>query len=174
MTQTTKKRQRGRRGDGTVEIVRGPDGTIYGYRAVLSLGRGPDGKRRVAKSPTFRTNREALTWKAAQLSGGVGTPAGRKTTLAEWATEWLALRKPDIAPRTHQYYDEHIRVHITPRIGHVALAQLSRLHVEKFLADLASDGVSNNVRFKVGKTLRTILKHAVNSDRIVKSPAAGV
>lgn len=56
----------------------------------------------------------------------------------------------------------------------MALSQLSRLHVEKFLADLAADGVSNNVRFKVGKTLRTILKHAVNGDRIVKSPAAGV
>ena len=89
---------------------------------MLSLGKGPDGKRRKL-AETFGTKREALNWRDEQkgmLRRGVVAGSGR-ITLGDWLARWLAIIKPKVANNTWGFYELFVRKYLTPQIGAVRL-----------------------------------------------------
>lgn len=164
-----KRRRRGR-GEGSVEEL--PDGR---WRAVLSLGTGPDGKR-VRRKFYGKTKAEALgKLREAQAAHAGGTlTAPTRLTVGEWLQQWLAFREGKIEPKTWARYEVSVRCHLTPQLGHLALAKLTALHVEGLYAALAKAGLSPGEQKKAGGCLSTALRHAARLCLVSRNVAAEV
>jgi integrase len=86
-------------------------------------------------------------------------------------TRWLELVKPTVEPNTYGPYERHVRLHITPYIGGLKLAKLTKAQVRGWYAALANAGVSAALQRKVGTTLTIALNQAVNDDLLPGNPA---
>src|SRR5581483_5387368 len=65
-------------------------------------------------------------------------PTGRQT-VAEFLDRWLQdCIEPALRPRTYASYEEMVRLHIKPALGHLRLSKLSGQHVQVFLNRLAN------------------------------------
>ena len=61
-------------------------------------------------------------------------------TVADYMQHWLTLVKARIQPRTYQSYEQIVRTHIVPALGHLRLQRLDRSHAEALYARLLADG----------------------------------
>lgn len=61
-------------------------------------------------------------------------------TVSEWLGDWLTLRSGGLRPRTIESYQSLIRLHVSPIIGHVAVDQLTPMHIRPMLARIAAEG----------------------------------
>lgn len=92
-------------------------------------------------------------------------------TVAVWLRYWAdKIKKPKVRPNTFDWYDEAIRLHITPHIGGIKLKQLAAADIRSML-----DKVNTSAnKQRAHKTLKMALEQAVK-DRIIKhNPAASV
>lgn len=158
------------RGEGAIEEL--PSGS---FRAVVSLGLGPDGKRR-RLAQTFLTRKSALRWKTERLAelGRGRLPDSGTVTVGEWLDRWLAHHKGKVAPKTYDHDAFRVNKFLKPKLGAVPLAKLSALAVEDLLADLEREGRSTSERFKVGVVLRAALKRAVAASLVGHNVASDV
>lgn len=82
---------------------------------------GHDGRTFTAPR-TFATSAEANAWLATESAdrtrGVWRDPEADRITLAAYAKDWLGSR-PDLAPRTRDNYERHLRRWILPRIGQI-------------------------------------------------------
>jgi integrase len=150
------EKSRKRRGRGEGSISQRADGL---WVASVSLGIGPDGKRR---RPTVygKTKQEVLD-KLREIDPAKLPASGKAVTVGQFLASWLESVRASVEPTTWDGYDQHIRLHIGPRIGSCKLAGLTALHVQDMLAGLIRDGVSPALTRKVGVTVRTALNAAV-------------
>jgi hypothetical protein len=155
-----KRATRGRRTSGAADRL--PSGR---WRARFTT---PDGRRMTA---TRATKTEADSWLAMQTTGvGRGTwvdPRRGRTTLGEYATQWLAQRT-DLRPRTKEDYGDILRVHLIPKLGERPLGELSPADVRAWCAGISA--VHPGRARKVYRLLRAILNTAVADEIIVRSP----
>lgn len=121
------------------------DGTIYRdtqrgiWRAAVSL---EGGKRKYVSG---RTRQEAQA-KLAALQREVerGLPLGdARQTVGDYFVRWLETIKPAVKPKTWRGYEQHVRLHIAPRMGGVKLVKLSPQHVQMYYATLLGEGLSS-------------------------------
>jgi integrase len=163
------KRATNRRGRGEGYIEQLPSGK---WRAVLSLGRDPTTKKRRKLTHTADTKKEALAWLRArqdeQNKGVLATPG--KLTLGDWLDTWLAMNKPSVAPRTYEQYEEHVRLHLKPKLGATLLSHLDAEGISRFFAALT---LSSAMMAKVATTLRAALKAAVPK-YLITNPATQI
>ncbi|WP_371320634.1 N-terminal phage integrase SAM-like domain-containing protein [Saccharothrix yanglingensis] len=61
-------------------------------------------------------------------SGTFVDPALGQTTLGEWVPVWREAH--DVRPSTAAKYESHLRNHVLPRFGDVALREISRMTVK--------------------------------------------
>lgn len=115
------------------------EGSIYQresdnrWVAVLSL---PTGKRRYLYGKTRREVAQQLARAQRDLQDGLPTGDGRQT-LATYLTGWLeSVRPPELAESTWRRYDEYVRYHLIPGLGHIKLAQLTPQQIAQFYTDL--------------------------------------
>jgi integrase len=163
-------RKRRGRGEGSIEEL--PSGK---WRAVLSLGKGPDGKRRKL-TETFDTKQKALAWmrqRQAEAAKGQLADAGLMT-VGEWLDQRLADKKVSVEPNTYVFYERRVRLHLRPHIGHTRLAKLTDGHVRRLNTDLEAGGVPQPEQRRVALVLRIALKAAVKAGKLNVSPAAKV
>ncbi|MFE2346047.1 tyrosine-type recombinase/integrase [Kitasatospora cineracea] len=78
----------------------------------------------------FRTQKEAAdackkTWE--QHTAGIDVTD--EETVAEWLERWVESKK-DVAPTTIEKYEEHIKLHIVPFIGHIVRKDLRKADLE--------------------------------------------
>ncbi|MEU7769783.1 tyrosine-type recombinase/integrase [Micromonospora taraxaci] len=68
-----------------------------------------------------------------------GLPATVTTTVGEYLLSWLASRRSlsSVQPNTLLAYESHIRVHLVPHLGTIALVKLRVEHVEAMFAAIA-------------------------------------
>ncbi|MFE9874400.1 tyrosine-type recombinase/integrase [Micromonospora sp. NPDC005686] len=68
-----------------------------------------------------------------------GLPATVTTTVGEYLQSWLASRRSlsSVQPNTLLAYESHIRVHLAPHLGAIALVKLRVEHVEAMFAAIA-------------------------------------
>lgn len=62
-----------------------------------------------------------------------------KHTVGEFLDQWLTdCVKPSLRPRTYESYEEMVRLHLKPGLGHVRLKKLTGQHVQRFLNNLTN------------------------------------
>ncbi len=120
-------------------------------------------------------------------------------TVASWLDEWLQSKKRNLRDTTWETYDLHIRIYLTPMLGHIPLDRLRPEHIDEMLdriyewnaeiADARAEGrrpaiegynraryqvIKNNTIRRVLETLRNSLNAAIDKRRISISPLVGV
>ncbi len=59
----------------------------------------------------------------------------------EWLKRWLEhYVKPTVKQRTHERYEDLIRIHIAPHLGHLELSELTPYELQCFVTELLSTG----------------------------------
>jgi integrase len=85
-----------------------------------------------------RTRREVsdkLTAELARFRQGIPVVTERQT-LKQFLERWLEdCVKPKVRPSTYISYEQQVRVHISPALGHVQLTKLQPQHIQRYMND---------------------------------------
>ena len=156
-------------------------GETWSY--VLSLGRGPDGKKQQKWVGGFRTRREAeaaLTEALERIRTGTWADPGRQT-VGEYLEDWLTAVRPSLRSSTATSYEHTLRKWVIPRIGHLRLGALTSAKLSALYGELLRsgrhDGKSGLSARSVAYTHRIVthaLKDAVSWGLLTRNPAAHV
>ena len=88
---------------------------------------------------------------------------------------WLkTCERNELERATLKAYRSHVTIHIKPRLGDVALAELSRSRVRDFMHDMLDAGVSRAQVKKVMVSLRSILSEAMEREWVEHNVATDV
>jgi integrase len=96
-----------------------------------------------------------------------GIVVTRRLTVAQYLDEWVAA-KADLKPSTVHAYQSHIRLYLTPLLGHHRLDELRSAHVADALADVP---VSPATRQRIRATLRSALSDAAREGMVTVNAA---
>jgi integrase len=111
----------------------------------------------------FRTEAEALAFNArtfVETEAGAHVPDSRSCTVAEAGERWLAaVKAKDRERSTVASYEQQLRLHIGPRIGHLKLTELTLPLIADFEDRLRRDVSLSMVRRLMG-SLRRLLGNA--------------
>jgi len=161
-----KKRARGR-GEGSIQ--QRPDGT---WRATISLGISPDGKRR--RKDIYGKTKAEVQKKLRQAHNANDSgqlPSTIKTTVAEYLKFWIEnISRAGVS--TKDRYQQDIRTKINPLIGKVKLQQLTGLHIDSVISTAASEGYAPNSQMKIFAVLNKSFNDAVKRDLIGFNPCS--
>jgi len=120
---------------------------------------------------TFATKADALarlsTVEADFRRGAWIDPSAGQVTLKKYADEWIT-RRPDLAVRTRELYEDLLKLHILPSLGQTAIAGLTPSRVRGWNAALAAEHPST--ASKAYRLLSTMMRNAVDDDLIAKTP----
>jgi integrase len=166
-------RKRGKRADGTTK-----------WQARYTDPTDSLGLRRVEK--TFRTRQDAEEWltqqQASVLRGEHMDPRRAERPFADAVAAWRETRKPLLASKTRERYEDVIRLHLETEFGRVPLTALTREVVKRYFARLQRDGktagrqrpgqkLSNGTVRKIHTVLSSVLSEAVEMGMIRVNPA---
>jgi integrase len=134
---------------------------------------GPDGVGRPADI-TFARKRDADEWlanKQVEVSRGEWTdPNAGKVPLQEYGEQWIKER-PGLRPRTVVLYEGLLRLHIAPKLGNLALVEITTPRLRTWRHDLlAKTEVGPVTVAKAYRLLRAILNTAVSDRLIARNP----
>lgn len=132
----------------------------------------PYGVKRRAPQ-TFDRKSAATAWLAQQqadITRGMwqAPRADTRTTLAEFAADWMERPPRELRPKTVEHYRSLLRTHILPTLGAVPLAALDVDAVETWWRGL--DPGKPTVRAHAYRLLHAILTTAVQRRRITANP----
>ncbi len=135
----------------------------------------PKGRRSFHRAASEDAATKLLSRLLGQAESGTYAAPSR-TTLAEFAVEWLRAIRPELAPSTWSQYEHYLRLQVMPSLGNTRITDLTPLHVQRMLTTLHHDLAPKSVRH-VHNILRTCLDRAVewgilgvNPVRKVKAP----
>jgi len=100
-----------------------------------------------------------------------GVVADPTMTVADLIVGWQEAR--DVAPRTAETQDAHVRLYVLPRWGRVKVRDVGKVGIASWLRDVK--GVSGSELSEGSKagllaTLRSIMEHAVDTDVVGVNP----
>ena len=131
----------------------------------------------VRRNATFERKKTADDYETEvkkQVRDGTHTAPSVSPTVAEAAQNWLAFVEGENRERTTvKQYEEHVRLHILPRLGSAKLAHLTMPAIEAFRDDLLSD-LSRPMAKKVLTSLKSILKDAMRRGKVAQNVARDV
>lgn len=147
------------------------------WYVVLYQGRDPlTGRERRRWVAGFDTKDQAEGYRvvaaqSAASGSGVGLRGSSRLRLGDYLARWLRTEaKARCRPKELRRREEIVRIHLTPRLGHIPLAKLAPATIEDFFASLGENRSANHI-FTV---LRTALNHAVRTDLILANPCGKV
>lgn len=106
----------------------------------------------------------------AEVAKGI-IPVSSTTTVAVWLRRWAdEIKKPHVRPNTFDWYDEAIRLHITPHIGTRKLKLLTPEDVRFMLRQASTPANAQRAH----KTLKMALKDAMTEGLIARNVAEAV
>lgn len=85
---------------------------------------------------------------------------GERQTVEQFLDSWLESVRPSLRPRTWTRYEELLRLHAVPEIGHLPLARLTPQHVQRLYAGRLERGLSPTTVRHLHTTLHTALGQA--------------
>jgi hypothetical protein len=113
------------------------EGSIYpvpgGWRAYAWVT-GPDGirRRKYVKAVTYEDAQRA--WLKLRAQADRGPVASNLPTLREYLADWLSeVVKPNLAPKTYEFYELLARLYIIPHLGPKRLDKLTAPDVRLWL-----------------------------------------
>lgn len=163
--------KRRRQGEGSV-YQRKSDGKWLG---VVDLGL--IGGRRVRKTVTANTQREAiqkLRAKVRETESGVVTTYA---TVADWMAHWLddiAIKTDEIRPLTARTYRTYLDQYILPALGTKRLAKLEADDVRGLHEHMRRKGLSQTTIRQAHAILKRALRVAEEEGKIARNPAGMV
>jgi integrase len=126
---------------------------------------------------TFSRKKEADEFHATvnvEVRQGIHTPHSKGVTVAEAAEDWIASVRLEGRERsTVNQYRQHVKYHISPRIGRERLAKLTTPRVNKFRDDLLAN-LSRVQARKVLTSLKALLKDAKRRGNVAQNVAQDV
>lgn len=134
------------------------------WNLVLYTGRDPHTGKRQYKWFSYRARREAEVHQAqllSQLHGGGVLPATRLRVsefLEQWLQDYVSM---NVAPTTRAIYQNAVRRHLAPTLGHVPLQRLSPQAIQGFLREKMEGNLSPASVHIFYRVLREALGHAV-------------
>jgi integrase len=159
-----------RRGQGEGNIYKREDGR---WAARVSVGYR-NGKR--SRRWVYGATRAAV---ALQLRNVIraheqGTlTAPERLTVGQFLTRWLNdSAKAKLRPRTFVSYEQVVRLHVSPQLGHIALQRLTPQHVQGWLNDLQKAGLSPRTCQYARAILRSALAQALRWGTVSRNVAA--
>jgi integrase len=136
--------------------------------------RGPDGRER---GKTFQRKADAVRFLSAietdKARGQWFDPKLSRISLAEWADGWLATAV-HLKPKTRAGYQSLLRSHVLPGFGQVPLGRIEPIHVRQWVAALNEQGLSPSRTRQAYQLLYAMLKAAVESGYLPRTPCTGV
>lgn len=110
-----------------------------------------------------------------EVSQGIHTADSQSITVEKAGENWIARgEREGLEPSTTKMYDEHVRLHINPRLGAKRLNQLTRPMVEEFRDQLLDAKVSRPMARKVLRSLSSLVKEAQRVGHVAQNVAHGV
>ena len=163
---STQRKQKGKargNGEGSIFHVASSDR----WRAQITWTDASGKVRRKSKDrPTQREAQEALRALVAERERM--TP-GARMTVADWFTLWLADERGHVRASTHERYTHIAEDVLTPRIGHLALGDLTPRVVEQMCDQMASKYASTTIQL-AKSVLGISLKRARRDGHITGDP----
>jgi integrase len=111
-----------------------------------------------------------------QLSAGTYIEPS-KTTLKEFLVRWLEHIKPNVAPRSHQRYEDLALKNIAPLIGDIILSKLQPIQISTAYAKAVAGGrrdgkggLSPRTIHHMHRVLGAALRQAVKWNLLIKNP----
>jgi len=134
----------------------------------------PSGRERARSFPRKSDAEKFLvTVEADKLRGDWVDPRLSKITLREWRERWWGTMS-HLKPYTLEGYESLLRVQILPRFGDVALGRIQPVDVREWVSGLHSSGLSASRTRQAYHLVAQILRSAVESGYLTKSPCVGV
>lgn len=88
-----------------------------------------------------------------------GVIPNASTTVARWLNEWLTdIKGPHVRPNTRKFYEEAIRLHITPEIGKKRLDKLTPADVRRMLSTITTSRNKQRAHQTLGLALKAAVK----------------
>jgi integrase len=129
------------------------------WAIVLDLGRDAQGKRRQKWHTVHGTKKDAESELVKQLNAlHTGTYVEpTRITVAEYLHRWIEdCAKAKVSAKTFERYDEIVRLHLAPAIGHIILTRLQPLHIQGMYSKMLEQGRRDG---QGGLSARTVLHH---------------
>lgn len=154
------------------------EGTIYKrkdgrWEAKITVGYDPEtGKpKRMSIYGQKREVAEKLARVLAEKAvGSFVEPT--KLTFGEWLDRWLKVYvKPKVRPTTLDCYEENIRLHLKPALGHIPLRELRPEHLQALYNEKLAEGLSSRTVRLIHTVAHAALKQAVKSGLVVRNVA---
>jgi len=162
-----KTRKRGR-GEGS--IYKRKDGR---WTAAVTLGyHNGKLKRKTVYGETRKEVQDKLTIVLRKVQEGIAI-SNERETLGQFLQAWLKdVVKPNVRPKTHRTYSDHVKLHIEPALGSRPIAKLTPQHIQSFLNDKLQAGLSGQSVHHLLATLRCALNVATRWGLIPRNVAA--
>ena len=130
--------------------------------------RDPAGEQRSRSFSTLALARAfQATVEADKLRGSYVDQSRGRMTLGEYADHWLSVQT--FGPTTRERRTQSVRLHIKPSLGPVPLAAIRPSQIQAWVRELSQTLAPRTVHELV-RLLSSILKAAVEDERIVKNP----
>ena len=85
---------------------------------------------------------------------------GERQTIVQFMEGWLESVKASLRPRTWERYEEIIRLHVNPVLGHLRLARLAPDHLQRLYSGRLESGLSPGSVRQLHAVLRRALGQA--------------
>ncbi len=131
------------------------------------------------RSKVLGRNGDALDFDAElrrrRRTGELAAMDAGKESLAQFGPEWWQLyAEPNLAPKTLQVYAIMWDTHVLPRLGALALREITPTVVNRFRLELEAEGVGRTSIAKAMTLLSGVLQRACEWDRLTANPARAV
>lgn len=131
------------------------------------------------REKTFKTKVEAERFERSVRhrldTGTYRDPRLARITFKQWFDRWWpTIESSDRAPNTIAQYENLLRLHVVPHLGHRRLGDLRRIDFEEWLGTLRKGGLSPST-VRTSRTLAGMaMAAAVDSGVIAANPLAGL
>jgi integrase len=126
----------------------------------------------------FKTKRDAelfaATVEVTKAQGEYIAPSLGRIAIGQLAPDWLARKRQATAPSHYRMLESAWRVHVSPRWGKVAVADVDLLSIEAWIGSMSAKGAGATTVLRAHGVLSGILGDAVKSKRLSANPARGV
>ncbi|MFH1807652.1 MAG: tyrosine-type recombinase/integrase [Pseudomonadota bacterium] len=149
------------------------EGSIYQRSDGRWVATLRDGQKRVTRYARSQQDaRKALQKMHREREHGVLGDNSQK--LRDFLRRWYSHQEQRLRPRTLESYDDIIRLHLEPTLGHIPLGKLTPQHVQDVLDDRLKRGLSARRVLHIRAVLRTALNQAMRWEIVHRNVALAV
>ena len=156
-----------KRGNREGSVYRRGDGR---WAASISL---PAGKRRTFYGKTRQEVSRKLTNALRDRDLGLPTLQERQR-LDSFLMQWLEAARPTVKPMTWKRYEEYVRIHLIPVVGHVRLARLTPQHLQDLYRRKLEDGLSPTTVHHIHAVMHRALRQALRWGLVLRNVSDAV